>query len=79
MTNFVKIATFSYPYEYAVLKLLLEQEEIRFFFQNETAISLMPFYTNSKGGIFLKVHPEDVSQAQRIITEFYKKNDLHIV
>lgn len=79
MTNFIKIAAFTYPYEYAVLKLLLEQAEVRFFFQNETAIGILPFYSNPLGGIFLKVHPDDLLLAQKILTDFTSSNHLHIV
>lgn len=79
MTNFVKIAAFTYPHEYVVLKLLLEQEQIRFFFQNETVIGIVPFYSNALGGIFLKVHPEDVSEAQKILDAFKNENPLHSV
>jgi len=78
MTNFIKIAAFTYPHEYAVLKLILEQQEIRFFFQNETVIGIIPFYSNAMGGIFLKVHPEDKEKAKNILKEF-KEGKLHIV
>ncbi len=70
MLDFEKIAVFSFPHEYAVLQLLLEKEHIRFFFQNETAIGVMPFYSNAIGGIFLKVHPDDVEAAKAILSSF---------
>lgn len=70
MLDFVKIAVFSFPHEYAVLRLLLEKEGVRFFFQNETAIGVMPFYSNAIGGIFLKVHPDDEQRAKLILTNF---------
>jgi len=70
MLDFVKIAVFSFPHEYAVLQLLLENENVRFFFQNETAIGVMPFYSNAIGGIFLKVHPDDVDIAKAIVKKF---------
>lgn len=69
MNNFKTIAIFQYPSEYAVLKLLFEQEEIRYFFQNETMISVFPFYSNAIGGIRLQVHSEDVERAKEIIEE----------
>lgn len=78
MNHFIKIASFSYPHEYAVLRLVLEQNRIRFFFQNETVIGILPFYTNPNGGIFLKVHPEDVEEAKDILKTF-NEGDLHIV
>jgi hypothetical protein len=36
MKHFKTIAIFQYPAEYAVLQLLFDQAEIRYFFQNET-------------------------------------------
>lgn len=81
MLNYVKIAAFTFQYEYAVLRHLLEQEEIRFFFQNETAMGIMPFHHNALGGIYLKVHPEDVKKAEDILDNFKNQRDdfLHIV
>lgn len=67
MTNFHTLAIFQFAAEYAVLKLLLEQENIRHFFQNETFLSVYPL---SGGGIHLKVHEEDVERAQQIISDF---------
>lgn len=80
MLDFVKIAVFSFPHEYAVLQLLLENEHIRFFFQNETAIGIMPFYSNAIGGIFLKIHPEDTENAKLIVKKFNEGSaDLKVV
>lgn len=79
MTEFIKIAVFTYPHEFVVLKLLLENEDLRFFFQNETVIAIVPFYSNALGGIFLKVHPEDVGQAEEILKNFNAGANLHIV
>ena len=70
MLNFITIAVFTYPHEYTILRLLFEQAELRFFFQNETAIGVIPFYSNALGGILLKVHPEDISQAKEIMDSF---------
>lgn len=79
MNNYIKIAAFTYPHEYAILKHILEQHDIRFFFQNETVIGIIPFYSNALGGIFLKVHPEDVEQTKKILQEFQQEGNLHIV
>lgn len=70
MKDFVILATFTYPHEYAVLKLILEQEQIRHFFQNETMIGVFPFYSNAIGGIQLKVYLEDKERAEEIINSF---------
>ncbi|HPF09958.1 MAG TPA: DUF2007 domain-containing protein [Flavobacteriaceae bacterium] len=79
MEHFVTIASFTFPSEYAVLRLLLEQEQIRFFFQNETMVSMLPFQSNAIGGIRLKVHPEDCSEAMSIIENLSKGSHLRIV
>lgn len=79
MNEFVKLAVFTYPHEYTVLKLLLEKNELRFFFQNETVIGVVPFYSNALGGIFLKVHPDDVPEARAILEDYNFENHLHLV
>jgi hypothetical protein len=79
MNRFIQLAVFTYPHEYSVLKLLLEKEHIRFFFQNETVIGVVPFYSNALGGIFLKVHPDDLLQAKQILEDYNFENHLHIV
>jgi len=79
MNEFVKLAVFTYPHEYTVLKLLLEKNELRFFFQNETVIGVVPFYSNALGGIFLKVHPDDVTEARAILEDYNFENHLHLV
>lgn len=79
MEHYETIAIFTYPSEYAVLRLLFEQEEIRYIFQNETMIGVLPFHSNAIGGIRLKVHIDDISQAQEIINNLNDKTDLRIV
>lgn len=79
MNNFKTIAIFQYPAEYAVLRLLFDQEEIRYVFMNETMISVFPFYSNAIGGIRLQVHIEDVERAEEIIKNLNNPSDLKIV
>ena len=79
MKHFKTIAIFQYPAEYAVLQLLFDQEEIRYFFQNETMISVFPFYSNAFGGIRLQVHIEDIAQAEEIIKNLDHPSNLKIV
>ena len=67
MEHFQTIAVFTYPSEYTVLEHLLQQNQIRYVFQNETMISVLPFHSNAIGGIQLKVHQEDIEQAKDII------------
>jgi len=74
MENFKKVAIFSYSGEYVILQHLLELAEIRFIFQNETMISVLPFHSNAEGGIKLKVHPDHVIKATEIITSLTKEN-----
>lgn len=79
MKNFSTIAIFSYPAEYAVIQHLFDQEEIRYFFINETMVSVFPFYSNAVGGIRLNVHNDDVEFAQEILRKFNDTNHLKIV
>ena len=79
MEKFVTIAIFNYPHEIAILKHRLEQEEIRFFFENETMMNIVPMYSQALGGIKLKVHPEDEVLAKEILTEFNEGENLKIV
>ncbi|MBB4118447.1 hypothetical protein GGR32_000721 [Mesonia hippocampi] len=79
MQDFVTLAQFTYAYEYTVLKHLLDEENIRYFFQNETVLGVVPFYANALGGIFLKVHPKDFVKAKKILDSFYNDNHLHVI
>ena len=76
MKDFKTVAIFTFASEYSVLQHLLEQAEIRFFFQNETMISVLPFHSNAFGGIRLKVHPQDIEKAKTII--FSLEDDSHL-
>lgn len=67
MKDFITVAVYTYPHEYAVLKLLFEQENINYFFQNETMVGVFPFYSNALGGILLKVHKNDLEKAKEIL------------
>ncbi|MDN6317794.1 MAG: DUF2007 domain-containing protein [Flavobacteriaceae bacterium] len=79
MLNFIKIASFTYAHEYSILQHLLEQEDLRFYFQNETILGVLPFYSNALGGIFLKVHPDDVLAAKEIIERYKSQSNLEII
>ena len=79
MENYKTIAIFTYPSEYAVLKHLLQQRNIRFVFLNETMISVLPFHSNAIGGIRLNVHNEDVIIAKEIIDNLNYPSQLNIV
>jgi hypothetical protein len=67
MKDFVTIAIFNLPSEIAVLKSILENEGIPYFFENETIVSIDPFASIAYGGIKLNVHRNDVEVVQNII------------
>ena len=79
MHEFITVAVFDYPHEIAVLKHLLEQQEIRYFFENETMMNIAPMYSQALGGIRLKVHPDDVETVQEILKKLNNDTNLKIV
>jgi hypothetical protein len=79
MEDFKTIATFSYPHEIVVLRHILDQEEIQYYFENETMMNLVPFYGSALGGIKLKIHPNDFDVVKSILEELGDNNDLKIV
>ncbi|WP_062055108.1 putative signal transducing protein [Aquimarina longa] len=79
MKDFVTITTYTYPFEYAILKTILDREGISYFFENETMIGVFPFYSNALGGINLKVHQKDKDKALQIIDDLNMDSHLRIV
>lgn len=79
MEHFKTIARFTYPSDYAVLELVLQQHEIRYIFLNETVINVLPFHSNAFGGIRLQVHENDEQKAIKIIKDLDDTSDLKIV
>ncbi len=79
MKNFVTVARYTYPSEYAVLELLLQREEINYVFLNETVINVLPFHSNAFGGIRLQVHQNDVKKVKELINELDNDSPLRIV
>lgn len=79
MEDFITVARFTYPSDYAVLELLLQQAEIRYVFLNETVINVLPFHSNAFGGIRLQVHKKDEEKTVQIITDLNKSSSLNIV
>lgn len=77
MEEFVTIATFNFPHEIIVLKSILQNEGITFFFLNETLVSVNPLASYAYGGIKLKIHPNDFKVVQTILDEL--NNHLNIV
>lgn len=79
MENFITIAIFNYPHEITILKHRLDLEDIRYFFENETMMNIVPMYSQALGGIKLKVHPEDVEETKEILDELNRNQNLKIV
>ncbi len=79
MEDFITVARFTFPSDYAVLELLLQQEEIRYVFLNETVINILPFHSNAFGGIRLQVHKNDKEKTIQIISDLDKSTSLKIV
>ena len=73
MQNFVVVAIFNLPTDIPVIKSILEHEEIPYFFENETIVSVDPFASIAYGGIKLKVHPEDAAFVKEIIDNLDSK------
>ena len=79
MEDFITVARFTFPSDYAVLELLLQRDEIRYVFLNETVINVLPFHSNAFGGIRLQVHKEDKQKTIQIINDLDKSASLKIV
>ena len=79
MKDFITIARFTYPSEYVIIELLLQQKNINYFFLNETAIAILPFHSNAFGGIRLQVHKNNKDMAVKIITDLNNDIILEIV
>jgi len=73
MKSFKTIAIFNFPHEIVVLRHILDQEKIHYFFENENIISIDPLATFAYGGIQLKVHPNDFEQVQEILDNLNSK------
>lgn len=79
MKDFITIARFTYPSEYVIIELLLQQKNVNYFFLNETAITVLPFHSNAFGGIRLQVHKIDKEMAVKILTDLNNDIILEIV
>lgn len=79
MKDFTTIATFSFQSDYAILRLVLDQHQIRYIFLHETTVGVLPFYTPKNGGIQLQVYKDHVEQALQIIKDLDSSSNLKIV
>ena len=73
MKDFKTIAIFNYSHEIVVLRHILDQEGIHYFFENEQIVSIDPLASFAYGGIQLKVHPNDFEQVQEILDNLNPK------
>ena len=79
MENFVTVAIFSYQHETLIIKNLLEQEGIAYFFLIYTIVGIDPLATIAYGGIKLKVHPNDEATVKEILKKINEDDHLKIV
>ncbi|UQD55577.1 DUF2007 domain-containing protein [Flavobacterium sp. K5-23] len=79
MEAFITIAIFDYIHEIEILKHRLDQEGLKYFFENEMMSSIVPMYSNALGGIKLKIHPNDFLSVKTILQEMKYDNNLKIV
>ena len=77
MEEFQTIAIYNYSHEIIVIKHLLEQEAIPYFFENENLVSVDPFGSFAYGGIKLKIHLNDFEKVQELLDKL--NNNLKIV
>ncbi len=78
MENFITIAIFNYTHEIEILKHRLEQEGLKYFFENEATAAIVPMYSLALGGIKLKIHPNDAVTVNQILEELKGGHDLRI-
>lgn len=76
MSEFITVATFNFAHEITILKTVLDNEGIPYFFQNENLISINPFATIAYGGIDMKVHTNDVNQVKEILNNLNTNLDI---
>ena len=79
MEAFITIAIFDYIHEIEILKHRLDQEGLKYYFQNELMSSIAPMYSTALGGIKLKIHPNDILSVTAILQDMKYDNNLKIV
>jgi hypothetical protein len=78
MEEFVTVAIFYYPHETVILKHLLDEAQLNYYFENEMMTAIAPMYSQALGGIKLKVHPNDMETVKDILDSL-RDNNLSIV
>jgi hypothetical protein len=61
--TFITVLSRNQPFEVDMAVLLLENEGINCFLENEFTVNAHPFYSNAVGGIKLNVRPEHAENA----------------
>lgn len=79
MEEFVTIAVFNYPHEIVILKHLLNESQLHYYFENEMMTTIAPMYSQALGGIRLKVHPNDIETVKEILEQLNDETNLKIV
>lgn len=76
MTEFITVATFNFAYEIMVLKSILDNREIDYYFQNENLIAIDPLASYAYGGIHLKIRPNDIEVVKEILSDLNTNLDI---
>lgn len=78
MESFITVMTFNHPAELAVLRTLLEANEIEYRLLDELTVQTHPFYSNAIGGVKLQVRESHVQKAIEILKDggFINDEDL---
>jgi len=58
-----------------VLKLILDDQDVPFYLENETMVGISPFYSNALGGIKLFVHKDYAAHVKEIIENLEDSNN----
>ena len=76
MNKFITIATFNFAYEITILKSILDDKGIKYFFKNENLVSIDPLASYAYGGIDLQIHPNDAEQVKEILNNLNTNLDI---
>lgn len=79
MNDFVVVAVFTFPAEVAVIKSLLDSENIPYIINDELMVSIDPLASIAYGGIKLKVHKNDAEHVKNLIDRHTDSSELKIV
>lgn len=66
-SEWVVIATFEQPTKAYIIQGMLESEGIHSVITNDHLVAIMPFFSNTVGGIKLQVNVEDAERALELI------------